>query len=366
VKEIVKALLTASLGARSPMAGADTDRSMLKRASSADWEKALKELELHKVLPLIGYTIARSGLQAVVPDNAVRILTASYKKTLITNRVMLNIVGRAIRAMKDHGVDPTVFKGVVLADSFYPDPGTRAMVDMDLLIRPGERELAARALDEVGFHCLPESSEEDASCYGNHYGVLLDVHERFRLFEGKDSDGLTFDLKPRHIDLDRLRVWEPNAMLIHLVNHLESHRSEYGYRLSWLIDLGFLVQLWGPQLDWRKLRALLRGDMQGLVKIVRLLRFLEREFEVPMPAAIASHAGTVRPLSLTSVLRSAHLAPWGLPRPRGWARLLACGLGVAPRRNRPYPNLSDLFLWPEDLVLEYLIPGKVTHRHSGD
>lgn len=356
--EIIRTLLTASLDSNSATARADSLSFVLKQTSSAEWEKALKELELHKVLPLIGYTIVRSGLQEVVPDNALRVLLASYKKTLLTNRLMLTIAGRVIRALREQGIDPTVFKGVVLADSFYPDPGTRAMADMDFLIRPGEHELAARALKEVGFKYLPDSTEGDALCYGNHYGVLLDVHEKFRLFEDKDFDNLTVDLKPKHIDLDKLRVWEPNAMLVHLVSHLESHRSEYGYRLAWLMDLGFLVQRWGPEFDWRKLRALVRNSEQALVTVIRLLRFLEREFEVQIPAAIASHGGTVRPLSLTSVLRGSRLAPWGLPGPSGWGRLLACGLSIVPRRNRSYPNLSDLFLWPVDFVSEHLIPGK--------
>lgn len=364
--EIIRALLTASLNTRSPMPGTDAVSSVLKRASSKTWEKVLEELGRHKVLPLIGYTIAKSGLQEAIPDNAVKVLMASYKKTLLTNRLMLTIVGRVIRALRAYGIDPTVFKGVVLADSFYPDPGTRAMVDMDFLILPGERQLAARALGEVGFNCLPDSTEEDALCYGNHYGVLLDVHERFRLFEDKNRESLTVDLKPKLINLDRLRVWEANAMLIHLVNHLESHRSEYGYRLSWLIDLAFLVQRWGPEFDWGKLRALVRDNEQDLVTVIRLLRFLEQEFEVPIPVAIASHCETVRPLTLTSVLRGARLAPWGLPRPRGWARLLACRLGVVPRHNRSYPNLSDLVLWPRDFVLEKTIPGKITRKHAAD
>jgi len=359
---IIRALLTASLCSRSPMPETDAIRAVLKQGSSADWERALRELELHKVLPLIGYTIAKSGLQEMIPANAVKILMAAYKKTLLTNRVFLNIAGRVIRALRDHDIEPTVFKGVVLADSFYPDPGTRSMVDVDFLIRPGEGEAAARALGEVGFKDLHAPSRRDAWSYGNRYGVLLDVHHTFRLFEGKDLESLTVNLKPRHIDLERLRVWEPNAMFIHLVTHLEAHREGFGYRLSWLIDLGFLVQRWGTELDWYKLRALVRNE-RSLLMVIRLLRFLERELGVAVPAMIAPHGGTVRPLSLKAVLRSARLAPWGLPRPRGWARLLACRLGVAPRHNRSYPNLSDLFLWPEDFALEKAIPGKIAREH---
>jgi len=347
------------------MLGTDAVSSVLKRASSTDWERALEELGRHKVLPLIGYTIAKSGLQEAIPDNAVKILMAAYKKTLLTNRLILDIVGRAIRALRDHDIEPTVFKGVVLADSFYPDPGTRAMVDVDFLIRPGEREVAARALGEMGFKDLHDSTVEDGLLYANHYGVQLDVHERFRLFEDKNPESLTVDLKPKLIDLDRFRVWEPNAMLIHLVAHLEGHRRGSGYRLSWLIDLGFLVQRWGTEFDWNRLRALAR-DEQCLLTVIRLLRFLEREFGVAVPATIATHGGTVRSLSLKSVLRSARLAPWGLPQPRGWARLLACRLGLAPRHNRSYPNLSDLFLWPVDFALEKAIPGRIARRHPAD
>jgi Uncharacterised nucleotidyltransferase len=360
--KIIIALLTSSLNNRNLVLGSKAVGSVLEKASSAEWEAALEELERHKVLPLVGYTVAASGLREFVPEKVLKILASSYKKCLLTNRLIMNIVGRVIRELRHSDIEPTMFKGVVLADSVYPDPGTRVMADMDFLIRPDQRDPTAHALAKVGFKRLPGAAEEDAVCYGNHYGVLLDVHERFRLFP--ETDSLTVDLKPRHIDLDRMRVWEPNAMLVHLVNHLESHRSEYGYRLSWLVDLGFLVQRWGAELDWRKLRALLSENERDLVTIIRLLRFLERELQVQVPAAIASHGGTVRPLSLESVLRGARLAPWGLPWPRGWARLLACAMGVAPRRNRRYPNLSDPLLWPEDMLFERLTPGKLAHPHA--
>src|SRR5258708_33064955 len=75
--EIIRALLTASLNTRSPMPGTDAVSSVLKRASSKTWEKVLDELGRHKVLPLIGYTIAKSDLQEAIPDNAVKIRMAS-------------------------------------------------------------------------------------------------------------------------------------------------------------------------------------------------------------------------------------------------------------------------------------------------
>jgi hypothetical protein len=240
------------------------------------------------------------------------------------------------------------------------------MADIDVLIHARHRESAAQVLLELGFHHVKDvSTEEDASGYGNHYGVLIDVHHRFRLFEERDSETLAIDLKPRFINLETLHVWDPSAMLVHLVTHLDGHRREGGYRLSWLMDLGYVVQKWGLKLDWAKIQRLL-PDERLARETMRLLLFLDHELEVAVPSPLVRHVGTVRPLSLKAVLRSARLATWGLPQPRGWVRLFADRLGVVRRGNRLYPSLSDLFLWPKDFVLENLIPGKITRQHSTD
>jgi len=365
--DIIRTLLTASLLTASldgdPAAATDSFRRALKRATPLEWEKALENLKLHKVLPLIGYVVSKGSFQDAIPDQAVNTVRNAYKKTLLTNTVILTIVGQVVRALRRQNVEPTLFKGVVLADSFYPDPGTRAMVDVDVLIRPGEQEKVASALEALGFKNVHHPDPGDAVYYGNQYGVLLDVHYLFRIFENKEPKSLTVDLRPKHIDLPTLRVWEPNAMLIHLVTHLEAHRGEHGYRLSWIMDLGFLIRRWGDRLEWQKLRFLAR-DERSLLGVVRLLRFLDRELGVPVPATIAAYCRNVRPLSLGAVLRSVRLAPWGLPGPRGWARLIASRLGLASRRNRPYPKLSDLLLWPVDLAFEKAIPGKIARPAS--
>jgi hypothetical protein len=361
--DIIKTLLTAALKLDDKSYGSEC---RLGHASSADWDNVLRECHIHKIAPLIGYTILTYRLSDVIPSEVVNVLTTAYKKTLLTNRVIFGLLSLTIRALRQTGIEPTVFKGVVLADSFYPDPGTRSMADIDFLILPRHRELAAQVLLESGFHRIKDvSTQEDASSYGNDYGVLLDVHHRFRLFEQKDSESLAIDLKPRFINLETLHVWDPSAMLVHLVTHLDGHRREDGYRLSWIMDLGYVVRKWGLKLDWEKIQRLL-PDERLARETIRLLLFLDREFEVAVPGPLVLHVGTVRPLSLKAVLRSARLAPWGLPRPRGWIRLFADRLGVVRRGNRLFPSLSDLFLWPMDFVLENLIPGKVTHQHSTD
>ena len=231
------------------------------------------------------------------------------------------------------------------------------MADIDLLIHASHRELAAQVLLELGFHHVNDLPvEEDASNYSNRYGVLLDVHHRFRLFEERNYETLVIDFKPRLIDLETLRTWNPSAMLAHLVTHLDGHRRGSGYRLSWLMDLAYVVQKWGSELDWAKIQRLL-PDERLARETLRLLLFLDNELDVAVPRSLAQHAGTVRPLSLSSILRSARLAQWGLPGALGWGRLLMHRLD-SNRHDRQYPRPSDLICWPGDYMLEKVIPGR--------
>ena len=66
----------------------------------------------------------------------------------------------------------------------------------------------------------------DAIEFINQSKVRCDVHHRFRLFEGKEHMQLTMDLESRRMGISKYTVLEPNAMLVHLVTHMNCHQTQ--------------------------------------------------------------------------------------------------------------------------------------------
>jgi hypothetical protein len=321
----------------------------LEAAPGAQWRKALQTLDLHFVLPLVSHGLTRHGLFESVPRDCRSGLEIAYRNTHLLNGLRFHALARAIRALEAEGVRAVVWKGVVLADGFYPDPGTRPMCDIDLAIQPDERASAARAFTAAGFTAHPDHTA-DADQFTDERGVVFDVHHRTRLFEGHDPEKLVREIKPLTIKLDTLRVLEPNAMLALLAFHLEGHRPDSGYLLRWLIDMHFVAQGWGSELDLVRISELLPDSSLALLH--RVLGFFEVEFGQSTPASCRDDRAAPGALTLEEVLRTRRLAPWGLPRPRGWARLGASFFRDPATWRGPRPELSDLVSWPLDGIRE--------------
>ena len=164
-------------------------------------------------------------------------------------------------------------------------------------------------------------------------------------------DELTEQLPPRHTKLDGLRVLEANAMIVHLVVHMDGHRDGMGYLLSWLNDLAFVIATWGDRLDVDRIEALM-PDEASMRTLLRVMRFYRDDFGIEPPEQFRARVDAAGEMTLASVLRERTRVQWGLPTARGWARLLACRVAGRDRKGRMYPSVGDLLAMPGDLARE--------------
>ncbi len=328
-------------------------REQLSSATELEWQHSLATLEWHRLFPLLFYSLKVNGLTNTVPSSYLIKLQTAYKQTRQTNADRRFMLVRILWRMEECNLHPILWKGMVLADNFYPDPGTRPMTDIDFAIAPEEKDKAREIFESLGFEpqIEPYVNEQtcDATYFANPMGVVCDVHHRVRLFEGKESMNLTVDIKPQRMSIPSLRILEPNAMVVHLIVHLDGHRPKTGLMLQWILDLAFVFRKWGDLLEPERLEKLIPAKTHW-VTLFRIIRFLEQEFDQTPPACLAQAAQNVEPFTLEEILRQRRLALWGLPRPRGWLRLGASKIGVQLRHRRPTVEASDLILWFTDAV----------------
>lgn len=355
-------LIGISLATNDPEWATNT-RNQLSSATELEWKRTIETLALHRLLPLVFYSLRVHNLTDAVPSLYLAQIQAAYFQTRLKNTVLLLTLDGILKVMGERGLHPVLWKGVVLADSFYPELGTRPMEDIDFALPPDEMDEATAVFQSLGLLPLPDAETSDAVYFANHMGVACDVHHRVRLFEGFESMNLTTKLKPRCLKADALPVLEPNAMVVHLIVHMDGHRSETGLLLSWIVDLVFVLRKWGTLLQLEQIERLMPAK-EHLVSLFRIISFLEKEFEEKPPDCLANAARKFEPFTLAEILRQRRLALWGLPRFNGWLRLVVSRLGFRLRYSRPELYISDLFLGFADALRNLRIGNQLIPKIS--
>jgi hypothetical protein len=317
---------------------------LLQQATDPEWQEAISVLTFHRLLPLVFHALRKPVLLNCVPRPILSQFMQSYIYSLKRNTLLYKTLAVALEAAYAANIYPVLWKGIVLADQLYPDFATRMIGDIDWAIAPQERGAVEHLFETLGFVPQAEMATPDAIYFRSREQVFFDVHHRVRLFEDKDNLPLTMRVTPHIQGLPLLHVLEPNAMLTHLTVHLGGHAAETGPMLFWVLDFAFLLRKWGHQVDLNRLQ-LLMPDQKSWVFLGRILRFLQVEFSEALPPTLAEFAQHHRPLTLESITRQCRLAGWNLNQPKGWLKLMACGLGIHTNHPPDYPQASDLLLW---------------------
>lgn len=330
-------------------------RATLAGASEPEWQRAVAWLTPHKVFPLLSYQLRKFDVFARLPADAQETLRAMHDDVRNRNALLMLTLARILRLLASRGESVLLLKGILFADSYYPDFSTRPMSDIDLLAVRGRDEALFSLLAEAGFRpSFHHAVQDHGITFMNREGVFLDAHRTLPLFVAEPWHRIR-----REVELMRVRgvpvfALEPNAMVAHLVAHMQSHAPDLGLVLLWIVDLALVLRKFRSELDLFRIRKLV-GSEEGWALFLRLARMIQGAGE-PLPKALVKAACTVPPLSMSMVLRQRRTHPWGLPGALGWARLLAHQLGLHRSQDRPIPQLPDLVLWPLDELSERVAP----------
>ena len=258
--------------------------------------------------------LAESGHLTVVPPRARAALESELNRVRVAQAVLFHRFESLARLLRGAGVEFLVHKGGALAPLVYARPEDRPMVDIDVVIRPGDWQRVRDTLVPAGYR-LPEgalqafwlenyfnlsvrSPEDPASHFDLHWSLTQEG--RYHI----DTETLFPRAQPYRLgDLSLLRLGNED-LLLSLFLHLAYHYFEA--RLIWLYDMKQVVERLA--IDWDRLLA--RAAEWRLMTVVALnIVYLEKVFPGVVPANVRTRARSGLPRRLL-------LAPWRSSAPR--------------------------------------------------
>ena len=238
-----------------------------------------------------------SGRTGGLPASWAGALAAAHRRTQVDNLAALaqfRALGGRLRA---GGVPFLLLKGAAYLTDLYPDPGTRPLTDIDLLIPRSDAARVARLLRGCGYATqvgvdYPDNERFEAWRPGPaecrfEFHWRLGLPFRFRV----DTEGIWERATPCGLEgIECARPGPEDAVLYH-VAHLADHY--FGPSLKWVIDLNEMFRRWRiePAVLAERAASWRVATVLGLV-----VRHLDGLFPGRLPGAIrdAAPLGPVR------------------------------------------------------------------------
>lgn len=259
------------------------------------WRRVRSELDLEvlepeavRILPLVYRNLQRAGVE----DPEWMRLKGIYRHTWARNQLLLDRTAKVLAVLSRAEIPTLILKGIALIGGVYRDPGTRSMIDIDLLVAPSDLRRSLRCLKDAGWEVpevrapLPPRFIHGVEVVAPD-GTKLDLH--WRLMEylspgpaDNDGRGIWTNACPTRVLDQETKMLAPEYMLVHALVHGCRWTPERDVR--WIADS---VRLLSETRAW---------DVDHLVSICASwrcslsvamgLRYVATEFGSPLPTEV--------------------------------------------------------------------------------
>ena len=260
------------------------------------WDRVATLTRMEGVAGLAYRHLKELDLLERVPSRGSDALEKAYRDTTARTRLALAQAEAVSRLCERSGLEAVALQGLSLVPALYPDPGTRHLSDLDLMVRKAQKEPLKRVLTEAGFRPVDPAYPDLLV----REGVPVDLHThllnverirgRERLFPGS-LEPMWERAGPLFQGSVGLRALHPADNLVALAAHALKH----GYsRLFWIMDLRewAMERFEGPK-AWEEAAQRARLWRQGKVLAYGLL-LASRVFEWPIPRPAQEGLGLAR------------------------------------------------------------------------
>ena len=282
--------------------------------------------------PLLECATADTARAHRLGTDALRVLRMAAARERVRYDTVRRLARGLFATLRDRGVEAIVLRGLVLAETVYPEPHRRHTHDLDLHVRPDLLDDAIEAARAAGF---AERAEDPDRLPGgvrlvHSSGLPLELHTSLFLdpFYPAELEGMATRVRCIELLGARMSVLGTADQLVHICGN--AAQSPVRGSLRWITDAWLLIES-DPALDWE---VLLRNAerAQLALPLSVMLRYLAEELESPIPPRVLERLDALARLA-SPIARDVALygARAGLPalalvrrvtgglRPRLWA-----------------------------------------------
>ncbi len=233
------------------------------------WPDFLAAATAEALLPALHSRFTELNLLDSLPMEVAEFLLAVESGNRERNAAVLEELGHAVALLNQAGIEPVLLKGAAyLTAGVYPDPATRYLCDIDLLLPESQLPDAISALAANGYRA--ETGSDPFVEFRHHHAPLsrpgrapIELHYAVSL--GKSARILPageIAARSRPTQLAggstglHVRIPSPEHLTTHLILHSQMHHS-YDQRiwppLRAMADLAALDAHFGPEIDWHSI-----------------------------------------------------------------------------------------------------------------
>ncbi len=283
-----------------------------------DWDRVVALAQAERLAELLLTTDAAESFPPAVRDSLEKVRL----DTLARNGWFIQQLEEWLARFDAAGIPAIVLKGAAMIALVYQRLALRPMSDLDVLVRRVDFERAGELLRAAGFSPHDEDAtnktqtirtqvawvrETPASLAIELHWHLIDSGYYVRHIPIEWFWDHTIDV---HLRSRRIRVFAPEAQLLHLASHLELHHAGAG--VWWLYDIAALIHKLGAALDWDVVVDTAQRFEWGQSLRVALER-AQATFGAPVPERVTARLAGIRVTRHERIVRtlvepSAHLA----------------------------------------------------------
>lgn len=287
--------LHALLNLLEPGCLADRQVELLRQINPDQWEALMLEAESQAISPILYSLLVDLEKTSNLDFPSKEKMRQNYISTAVRNTLILHNTQELLSNLRDAEIAVAGLKGIHLLENVYTDIGTRAMNDIDILIKKKDLAECINILEGLGYKPTTYFSLDDANIDTKHlppmqktggamieaHWTLLEENEPFTI----DAEALwerTLPAKIANVEVLSLSIED---LILHLCLHLTyQHYLNLGLRN--LLDIALVIHKFGSQINWNKLVE--TAKVWGAERVTALtLKLVETQLKIGIPAEVA-------------------------------------------------------------------------------
>ncbi|MFO0679772.1 MAG: nucleotidyltransferase family protein [Polyangiaceae bacterium] len=275
------------------------------RSGSVPWSERIARADAHGIAPLLARHLERAEIE--VPRSAMLELRGLVMRYRRANQARADLLRRVGEGFLREGLGAVLVKGAALAFTLYPEPGLRAMRDVDMLVPTSRMRDVAHVLARAGF-AIPDVAgwvadpdhmhhQRPVSIDVDGFTLTFEIHRKLGVVargEKVTYEDVVSDSRPVPPLGDAFRTLGAEAALhyVHYHGFKTPLRWPDELRLVSVADLFAIVESVGTNLDWAALRRKRPHLVESLAWLDALSPWSDREREL---LDVAKVTGTLGP-----------------------------------------------------------------------